>query len=523
MFGSTRSNKPNAETVTRKSVPMTPAFRPGLRKRRSRYLTFACLAVVNALLTFLAYSYYSYFVSRMKEVNSSLRPAYHDNDRIVPNAVIGDSIHGNPQRVINERDQSTSLKDHRTSQQDIGATKNIATADDIRDFRFTPAHHQFNLTAIDNLEDKASVDYLACCGLGHRLSKMADAHYLSHMLNYGLRGFWGYCEYVEVFSYLFGPQPPEELARVEQYNVSAKIANVLPGGQRLVRQGNGECACHMRKMHLDAEFYASLQRRFRFRGAVDAFRSQHFSNRTVFAMHLRAGNGETGDYTWKKRGIQNETEWLVNFAAQIVQLVTKDVSNPVLFLATDTVSFIGKLQNVLSGIMPVIHYEQHRLSEGEGVLFGERSANITVNSREACLQSWENSLMDMMLLSYADILIAGRPSSFVESLPMSLVLDSSRRGIRRTYCEVNWSATKFQCFANTQEWCCNGTTAFAGHFRHEYTHNPPENVTPALLERWAVGPRSRAMAEPTQKVMLRPSYLPYDAMKYVRRSYNGLL
>ena len=370
------------------------------------------------------------------------------------------------------------------------------------------------------MHDKASVDYIACCGLGHRLSKMADAHNLAHMLGYGLRGFWGYCEHVEVYSFLFGPQPPAELESVHVYNKTARIANVLPGGRRIVRPGNGTCACGFRKMNRDAEFYGGLRQRFRFRDSVNEFRRQNFANKTVFAMHLRAGNGETGDYVWKKRGIENETAWLQNFAKQMRKLVTPDVENPVLFLATDTSSFIDKLQHALEGVMPVIHYEQERLSEGEGVLFGERKANAT-ESREVCLGGWENSLMDMILLSYADILIAGRPSSFVESLPMFLVLHSQNEGSYHTYCEVNKLANKFQCFRNIREWCCDGSTAFAGHFLHEYTHNPPEKITDDLLKRWGVGVRSQEMTVPTQKkdLRLRPAYLPYDATHFVLMAY----
>lgn len=42
----------------------------------------------------------------------------------------------------------------------------------------------------------SSVDYMACCGAGHRISKMADAYYLAQRLNFTLRGYWGYCDTV---------------------------------------------------------------------------------------------------------------------------------------------------------------------------------------------------------------------------------------------------------------------------------------------------------------------------------------
>ena len=56
----------------------------------------------------------------------------------------------------------------------------------------------------------SSVDYMACCGAGHRISKMADAYYLAQRLKFTLRGFWGYCDttassghFTEVFQYVF--------------------------------------------------------------------------------------------------------------------------------------------------------------------------------------------------------------------------------------------------------------------------------------------------------------------------------
>jgi hypothetical protein len=48
-------------------------------------------------------------------------------------------------------------------------------------------------TVITN-ENISSVDYMACCGAGHRLSKMADAMFLARRLNFTLRGYWGYCD-----------------------------------------------------------------------------------------------------------------------------------------------------------------------------------------------------------------------------------------------------------------------------------------------------------------------------------------
>jgi hypothetical protein len=48
----------------------------------------------------------------------------------------------------------------------------------------------------------SSVDYMACCGAGHRISKMADAYYLAKRLKFTLRGYWGYCDTAETTGHL---------------------------------------------------------------------------------------------------------------------------------------------------------------------------------------------------------------------------------------------------------------------------------------------------------------------------------
>ena len=65
------------------------------------------------------------------------------------------------------------------------------------------------------LEDLSSVDFFACCGIGHRLVRMSLAHFVAKQRNFTLRGFWGWCgekSPVEVFSYLFRPYTADEVA-----------------------------------------------------------------------------------------------------------------------------------------------------------------------------------------------------------------------------------------------------------------------------------------------------------------------
>ena len=76
---------------------------------------------------------------------------------------------------------------------------------------------------------KSSVDYHACCGLGHRLSRMSDANYVAQRLNLGLRSFWGFCGNLEVHYYLFGPQRENMLANVTDTGNYLRISKSFGG------------------------------------------------------------------------------------------------------------------------------------------------------------------------------------------------------------------------------------------------------------------------------------------------------
>jgi hypothetical protein len=334
-------------------------------------------------------------------------------------------------------------------------------------------------------KEKSSVDYMACCGLGHRISRLSEANYLAKLLNFGLRSFWGYCDTTGVFHYLFGPQPVEELVNVTDTHRSARVNNDVPGFTKLIRKGSEEeCNCSFDKVEEDVRFYQSMRKRFRLKDRVEAFRQKHFLNKnvTVVGMHIRAGNGEVGDFSKRRRGIGNEDEWLQNV---VQQLVRANWGPSVLFVATDTPPMIDKLRTLMNGTMTVVSFDQHRAQHGTGVLFGERG-KVVING-EQCLEGWENSLMDMILLSHADVVVAARPSSFSQSMPMSLVLATSKdsRKVMHPYCELNPTVTEMRCYEDFREWCCIGTTSFSLegiHQRTDYLRMPPETVDEKKLK-----------------------------------------
>ena len=79
------------------------------------------------------------------------------------------------------------------------------------DMTGAPTRKEPSSIVVVDPQSLSSVDYMACCGAGHRMSKLAEAHYLSHRLGFGLRPYWGYCDtystrqqQTEVFQYVPG-------------------------------------------------------------------------------------------------------------------------------------------------------------------------------------------------------------------------------------------------------------------------------------------------------------------------------
>ena len=272
-------------------------------------------------------------------------------------------------------------------------------------------------------------------------------------------------------------------------NHYARINNDVPGFHKLIRDGQQCHTQHVDKARSDFEFYLNLRDRFRLhQSVVKDFYHAHVLrgmlpfNRTVVGIHIRAGNGEKGDFSIRGRNINNVDAWLKNLTSLILmQSRHQKWTNAVLFVATDTPSLVARLQSFLLQMkrnnepaIEVTHRHQVRPTQGSGVLFGQQG-NIEQTGAD-CLRGWEDTIADMLLLSYVDILIAARPSSFIQGLPMSLVLgrDASSRQTTNSYCEVNPNATTIQCFHNFTDWICRGSTSFAlrGIQRYEYLRMP---------------------------------------------------
>ena len=174
---------------------------------------------------------------------------------------------------------------------------------------------------------------------------------------------------------------------------------------------------------------------------------------------------------------------------------------------------ITTFRSLLEGKMQVVALSQNRPEEGQGVLFGE-SRHI-LNEGEACLDGWESAFADAMILSHADVVVAARPSSFTQSLPMTIVLSTPKanRKVLESFCEVNHLATAVRCYEDLIDWCCNGNTSFSLNTiqNYDYRRMPDMDILNSnkLINQMDVRPREARECIPTPMNPQREC-LPYD-------------
>ena len=310
--------------------------------------------------------------------------------------------------------------------------------------RITPRHIPSSCNRQERTSPNVStVEYVACCGLGHRLARMAAASHVAQLLEADLYGYWRCCDQTEVFEYLFGPEPlfqgKELLPNTNSTTV--QFRNQVPGFRK------ASCPCWPAGIASQYHFYQRLLDRYTSKDQVASFRRTHLEDRLSLGVHIRAGNGETGDFTNKGRGIDNATAFVQTLAKKVQQLFQNASRPPVVFVATDTPSYVQALQQELVGI-PVVDLPQDRPEDNEGVLFG---SNV-VQQGDKCLSGWDAALQDMMLLASCDMLLATKVSSFSHTMAMSLVLGRPDRKPEAKYCEMR--GDELDCFTDVNQWCC---------------------------------------------------------------------
>lgn len=200
------------------------------------------------------------------------------------------------------------------------------------------------------------------------------------------------------------------------------------------------------------ELYRILLRRFVGKGQVMHFMSANkFKEHFVIGLHLRLGNGEKSHFEMAGRGVKNELEFVHNLLDLLKKFVkalqdshpqrfTSDECSqstqskePLIFLATDSPKYIPLVSNytkqfgIETVVMPQIRVEK-------GVTF-------TTKGGAKCAKGWYDMMLDDILLSFSDVLVAARHSTFTQSMPMPLVFDRNSGIGGPHFCEVNDEGT----------------------------------------------------------------------------------
>jgi hypothetical protein len=335
--------------------------------------------------------------------------------------------------------------------------------------------------------------YVGVAGLGHRLMRMSSAYHLARALQVpSLDVFWrGYCpkryrSKPNVFHLLFGEDPftipssssnENHLFPFVNHDTAASLLDFVHGARnssahsnltknsqlKIINEVEGYTHIYESKdiegleppfygkLITDYEFYSRLIERYKFRTKVDELLAPYTNKHTIIGIHIRAGNGEVGDFEkFRQLGQGNLAGWLHNLTSLLRHHVLPDETlviqgkPPLIFLATDTSSIVDYFQSNLGKTARILVAPQHYPSQGEGVSYSGDHANLTM-----CLDSWEYQMMDMVVLSeYTDILISGQYSSFTQSLPVSRILNDHER--RRFFCDVDRLALALKCYDSTK-------------------------------------------------------------------------
>ena len=173
-----------------------------------------------------------------------------------------------------------------------------------------------------------------------------------------------------------------------------------------------------------------------------------FYDHTVFALHVRTGNGEKGDFTDKGRDIKDLDVWIHNVVKLLCDYRNDDDNTHLfskkplmIYVGTDTGSVIPKLQNASNALcgsgsgsgskngtvpvpvpipIPIVSAAQEYPEEGKSVSFQQK------HKGQKCLESWESMFLDMYLFTQSNSVIAGSYSSFTQSAPLSIVFEKAR-------------------------------------------------------------------------------------------------
>ncbi|KAL3942791.1 MAG: hypothetical protein SGBAC_003067 [Bacillariaceae sp.] len=220
------------------------------------------------------------------------------------------------------------------------------------------------------------------------------------------------------------------------------------------------------------------------------------SSKLVIGVHIRAGNGKDdglGHFDLVQRG-----DWLAKDLPKAVTMIRKHirvVASSILdrynmggesfasvdntyqvFLATDTEKVLVEFRKQDPSVLSL---EQERPKNGVAI-FQSATCQKASDSVECALQTQENMLIDALLLSSADVLLAESFSNYMYSLPVSLALADNK-----IFCEAGRAALGGRYI--TQD---DRQASLLGD--PKWWASPPPNVMPVRCQTSAWAARDRS-------------------------------
>lgn len=237
--------------------------------------------------------------------------------------------------------------------------------------------------------------------------------YIGRLLGFAVRGYWSNNEYSnntkDIFSEMFEPFHREDFPFVNSTNRTIKFGNEVDHtmsprqscGSRQIghcKQVNTRgledpsCGCTFDEIQVHTDFFRSLRENYVRRKLLNDFMEKHnYAEHTVFGIHIRAGNGEQQDFSFKKRGIHHSAE---EYITSLIKVMRENISMdsqekpPMIFLATDDPSYRTIIANEIQKLglsWPVVVQEQEFADEG--VILHGGSANY---------EKWHSMFQDMV-------------------------------------------------------------------------------------------------------------------------------
>lgn len=371
--------------------------------------------------------------------------------------------------------------------------------------------------------------YVGSFGLGHRLSKLAAAHHLAAAgINVPvLEVQWNDCD-TDMFAFLFGGTnilPIREPTWPADYqNKTILVRNDVSGYYAGQSYKNAEIPIDKNietlwndKLMADRVLFTDLfEKSFTGKDRVELFRKQHaWEDHFVIGLHLRAGNGEQDHFAQAARDIGQQTSVVETIRILIEEFYDNMkqqeenhlIKPPLVFVATDTPSWISSFRKAFSSFASVVTYPQPRVEQGQGVSYQQWKGG------ERCRNGWMAAAIDMALLSRSNVVVAATRSTFTQMAPASIVFGKQQSW---SFCEMELNSKQsMSCFRDQSAWLFRRpvtsirsfgpNNASSSVFHKVMVHLPDVTPDPAL---------------PGVQHFITTPVLPNETLYYYGRKYN---